>query len=81
MDIWQLVERATSEFRLPAAKKRIVYETLFVVSDDEGGEDATTTVNSSKPLPPHIGDLKLIGDSVRIAQVLRNLVRQAESCY
>jgi len=74
VSIWELVERSLREFNLAAASKRIKLSLCFLVG---GEEDAADAITHCKEIPPSIRRLKVFGDSVRITQVLRNLLSNA----
>jgi signal transduction histidine kinase len=69
--IWQVVEDAVKEFSLAATKKRIDLQLRF--SDNQEGVSFPSRSDLSKEMQ----DCKVIGDIVRITQVLRNLVSNA----
>lgn len=66
--IWNLIDRTIGEFKLPMASKNI--DLHFNLPDME--TDPESLVSAGK-----VGDQKVIGDTVRITQVLRNLVSNA----
>jgi len=74
VSIWELIERATNEFKLPAAKKQLRFGVSFSYRNEEDGQDRVASPSS---LPTSVGDLKVVGDPVRISQVLRNLISNA----
>lgn len=76
VSVWHLIEQVRDEFKLPAAKKDLKYECYFGVTQKDE-EQAQDCLLSSKALPPQAQDLKLIGDSIRITQVFRNLMSNA----
>jgi len=73
--IWQLIESVRNEFLLPAAAKKISYKLNFgkqQQADLEAGNPST-----SARLPQDVKDMKVVGDSIRTAQVMRNLISNA----
>jgi signal transduction histidine kinase len=76
--IWNLIENTTSEFKLPATKKEIDFETVFNGSlCAEDAEEAAGGGSIDNRLASEFRQLKSIGDNVRITQVIRNLVSNA----
>jgi signal transduction histidine kinase len=69
--IWNLIEQTLAEFRASAAEKKIQYDDSF--STQERGK-AVRQVARSQELPQEARELKLVGDSLRVMQVLRNLI-------
>lgn len=65
--IWKLLERTVMEFKLPMASKNITMHFQLPELSD------TSTRTPTKKLQ----DQKVIGDTVRITQVLRNLISNA----
>jgi signal transduction histidine kinase/CheY-like chemotaxis protein len=76
ISIWNLIENTTTEFKLPATKKEIHFETVF---DDSlcDAEEAAGGGSMSNCLVSDVRQLKAVGDNVRITQVIRNLVSNA----
>ena len=77
VDIWELVEsNLLDEFRLSAANKRIQlkieYDINLPGSDVESG-----MVSRLDELPTRLRDLRVLGDTPKIRQVLRNLISNA----
>jgi len=68
--IWSLVDRTISEFKLPMASKNIGLH--FSLPELEKEPQTEELVACGK-----VRDQKIIGDTVRITQVLRNLVSNA----
>jgi len=66
--IWSLIDRTINEFKLPMASKNI--DLHFSIPEME--RDPESLVASGK-----VRDQKVIGDTIRITQVLRNLVSNA----
>lgn len=66
--VCDLVEKVTGEFRLPTSGKNIEYDVSFLA--EHNGERREDSKCNEK-------DVKLVGDSVRLAQVLRNLISNA----
>ena len=69
LSIWDLIERKAAEFNLPAKKKNIKFNIEFAA------DEAKTS--TSIELPQWAKNLKVVGDSVRVAQVVRNLLSNA----
>jgi signal transduction histidine kinase len=67
--IWDLIERTLSEFKLPAKAKKIDFKLDFSALADTD-EESLDTIN----LPQDISERRVLGDAIRIAQVLRNVV-------
>ena len=67
--IWDLIEQTVAEFKLPAATKKITLD--LKLNGDKGGD------NQADALPFDVVSQKVIGDSVRITQVVRNLISNA----
>lgn len=69
VSIWNLIESTAKEFKLSATKKKISYSVEFdqTLSDPENGLN-------SEQLPQEVKECKVVGDTVRISQVLRNLL-------
>jgi hypothetical protein len=76
ISIWNLIENTTNEFKLPATKKEIDFETVF---DDSlcDAEEAAGGGSISNCFTSEVRQLKALGDNVRITQVIRNLVSNA----
>jgi signal transduction histidine kinase len=67
--IWDLIERTLAEFKLPAKAKKIDFKLDFSALADADEESLSILY-----LPQDIRERKVLGDAIRIAQVLRNLV-------
>jgi signal transduction histidine kinase/CheY-like chemotaxis protein len=67
--IWELIERTISEFKLPFATKGIKLDIKLPVEK--------TDVEKLPSLPQNTREQKVVGDYVRLTQVLRNLVSNA----
>jgi signal transduction histidine kinase len=69
VSIWDLIERILAEFKLPAKAKKIDFKLDFsaLVETDE---ESPSTIDLSQD----IRERRVLGDAIRIAQVLRNLV-------
>jgi signal transduction histidine kinase len=74
--IWALIDRTTSEFQLQAKKKKINYVLDFSALTDPVDDDCNKSVRASK-LSRDVKENKVLGDKMRIAQVLRNLISNA----
>lgn len=88
LPIWQLVKRTTREFTVPAANKNIDLQMCFRVTSD--GQTKVSDIDVEAPpdahavttaliddLPKEAQQLVVVGDSVRMTQVLRNLISNA----
>ena len=71
--VWYLIEGVVNEFRLPATNKELAFDWSVAVDktvkDEENGLS-----NTIECLPDTLKDLTVVGDVVRLKQVLRNLV-------
>lgn len=65
--IWHLIETTVAEFKLPAATKKINLTLTLPKAD----------IEQPPTLSKEVLDRKVVGDSVRLQQVLRNLVSNA----
>ena len=75
VDFWSLVEKCVNEFSLPFEAKNIEFGLKFVVGDDRSDSESTDAhVTSAGELPQDFVDKRVIGDAIRITQILRNLV-------
>lgn len=74
---WRLIERTVNEFRLPATKKNLQLELNF--SDLTANEVDVEVAPSpaSDTLAKDAQSMKVVGDAVRLTQVLRNLLSNA----
>lgn len=85
--IWDLVERTVSEFRLAATARKINVMLDFgslVVQPPHGGDGEETDLESAagssmhaNQLPNAIREYRILGDTIRLTQVLRNLLSNA----
>jgi signal transduction histidine kinase len=73
--IWALIDRTASEFQLLAKKKKIDYVLDFSALA-EPVDDGNRSARASE-LSRNVKDHKVLGDMMRIAQVLRNLISNA----
>jgi signal transduction histidine kinase len=73
--IWSLIDHTASEFQLQAKKKSINYHIDFGELVDPGNTDSETGGDSK--WTEEAKELQVIGDEVRITQVLRNLISNA----
>lgn len=69
LPIWELIEKAVMEFKVPASSKKVGLSVGF-------GEETRTTPRAQY-LPTRIQRLKVVGDPVRLLQVVRNLMSNA----
>merc|ERR1711907_238258 len=70
--IWNLIDRTVGEFKLPMSSKDIKLHFSLPALEEARDEESLAIVSQGKGK-----DQKVIGDSVRITQVLRNLVSNA----
>lgn len=81
VDPWKLVESVVTEFKLPCAAKSIDLTLNFSADDDladtdlEQGKEPIGSM--SEALSKDFKDTKVVGDVIRITQVLRNLISNA----
>jgi signal transduction histidine kinase len=73
--IWALIDRTASEFLLQAKKKEINYVLDFSALA-EPVDDGNKSARASE-LSRNVKEHKVLGDMMRIAQVLRNLISNA----
>jgi len=75
--IWRVIEQTVKEFKLAAERKQLKLETDFgdILKDEESG--MFRTLSQRFALSKDVRDNKLVGDSVRVTQVLRNLISNA----
>jgi signal transduction histidine kinase/CheY-like chemotaxis protein len=73
LSIWDLLEQAILEFKLPASSKDLKLGLSFQIF--QGSENSK--IKRARDLPKEIDSLKVIGDSIRLTQVLRNLMSNA----
>jgi signal transduction histidine kinase len=67
--IWDLIERTSAEFKLTAKAKKIDFKLDFSALADTD-EESLNIIN----LPQDISERRVLGDALRIAQVLRNVM-------
>ena len=72
--IWQLIDRTCNEFLLPAASKHLEYSICYGGGQQDDPEGMSSTCET---LFQDVKDMKVVGDKVRITQVLRNLISNA----
>jgi signal transduction histidine kinase len=76
ISIWHLVEQTAIQFELPAKAKDVtLYLDLEPCNADE--EEGITKVSKAACLPEEIRQHRLVGDPVRVTQILRNLISNA----
>jgi signal transduction histidine kinase/FixJ family two-component response regulator len=69
LPIWELIEKAVMEFKVPASSKKVGLNVAFGLE--------TRTTPRAQYLPSSIRNLKVAGDPVRLLQVVRNLMSNA----
>jgi signal transduction histidine kinase/ActR/RegA family two-component response regulator len=69
ISMWKLIEKTTNEFLLPATKKKIDFELIFTDLEQKDPKPSA--------LRAEVRNCKIVGDAVRLTQVLRNLVSNA----
>ncbi|KAL3910862.1 MAG: hypothetical protein SGILL_007521, partial [Bacillariaceae sp.] len=74
LSIWELLEQATLEFKLPASSKELKLGVSFQIPKDANGN---SKIKRARDLPKDMCSLKVVGDSIRLTQVLRNLMSNA----
>lgn len=76
---WDLIRRTTAEFQLPAMAKNIDFVLKYspVIDSSIGDKGAVDPVTSAANLPMDFMCHRVIGDSIRLTQVLRNLFSNA----
>ena len=72
--IWKVVQRVWCEFKLPAANKKVTFGLRFVWGNIKKEINQQCGVAEEQELPLEMQKLKVIGDSVRIGQILRNVL-------
>jgi len=68
--IWKIIQGTVDEFRISAVKKKLKFDFHFVTLDKE-------TVKLVSELPSDMRRQGVVGDEVRLKQVLRNLLSNA----
>ena len=76
LSVWTLLETAILEFKLPASSKQVQLSVSFT-QEELHAQNQPPAVPRARNLPSDIRNLKVIGDSVRLTQVLRNLMSNA----
>jgi signal transduction histidine kinase len=72
--IWDLIERTANEFMVPAKAKKINFVINFSpLVEDESDLEKSTSLHAMQ-LPRNVRERRVIGDTVRITQALRNLL-------
>ena len=69
LSVWELVEKAVLEFKVPASSKEVNLGLVF-------GEE-TRSAPRAQDIPEEMRNLKVMGDPVRLTQVVRNLMSNA----
>lgn len=69
--IWKVVQRVWCEFKLPAANKKVTFGLRFVWGNIKKEIDQQCGVADEQDLPLEIQKLQVIGDTMRISQILR----------
>jgi signal transduction histidine kinase/CheY-like chemotaxis protein len=78
ISIWDLIEQISNEFLLPLAKKKIAFELCFTDISVQDCKQSEIAIGSKVAmLPSELRKQRVIGDVVRLAQVLRNLISNA----
>lgn len=70
VNIWHIIERTLSEFKLPAARQDVTLRASY--TDNSG-----VHLNDMNDLPEAVRCLRVAGDASRLAQVFRNLLSNA----
>lgn len=76
LSMWDLIEISILEFKLSASSKQIHLSVSFAVPSAANDEESGVVARACE-LPDKLRKLKVIGDSVRLTQVLRNLMSNA----
>ena len=73
---WSLIERTATEFKLPAIAKEIdfVLDYSPLADSDEYVDPKSVTASN---LPMDVKERRVLGDTIRVTQVLRNLLSNA----
>lgn len=76
---FQLVEKVFHEFGLAANSKNIRLGLSFSTKKTDSFDDSVASPSVKRPLdlPPDVQELRIVGDSVRLTQVLRNIMSNA----
>lgn len=83
VSIWNLIEKAATEFKLPFLAKNIEFtldcDPMLFGSDIEGGcrDEQAKIKFDAQDLPREVLERRVIGDPMRLTQVIRNLVSNA----
>jgi len=73
VSMWDLLEKSILEFKSPATSKRVDLCLTF----GEDRKSQSISIYRAKDLPYNIRSLQVIGDAVRLTQVIRNLMSNA----
>jgi len=73
--IWRAIEQMMSEFKLPAEAKKVNFKMDYSALIDPNTTDLEAP--SAGTLPLEVQERRVVGDVVRVTQVLRNLVSNA----
>jgi len=77
VSIWNLIIDTSKEFRLSAKKKAIIFSLDYTPLLGREVSEYSDSIGDSVVIPQHLQDMKVVGDSVRLTQMLRNLVSNA----
>jgi signal transduction histidine kinase/CheY-like chemotaxis protein len=89
VNIWELVERTSAEFMFPAATKSINFQVDFhqLITSTHSQQDSCAIPDaesglgnvgaSAASLPRDVREHNVVGDTIRITQVLRNFLSNA----
>lgn len=75
--VWRMIERTANEFKLPASEKRLQFDINFSDLCQGDVEEPIAFGSLANSLSDDVLNRKLVGDEVRLIQVLRNLLSNA----